>query len=56
MGTRTQTGLQIRAALDEAKYPTGKKVSDREMAALALERACFHGDWNYTLHPRPSLK
>jgi hypothetical protein len=55
MSTRTQTGLQIRAALDEGKYPTGKKVSDREMAALALERASFHGDWNYTLHPRPTI-
>jgi Rhodopirellula transposase DDE domain len=54
VSTRTQTGLQIRAALDEGKYPTGKKVSDREMAALALERASFQGHWNYTLHPRPA--
>jgi DDE family transposase len=54
VSTRTQTGLQIRAALDEGRYPTGKKVSDRAMASLALERASFHGDWNYTLHPRPT--
>lgn len=50
--TRTETGLTIRAALDERSYPTGKKVADAELAALALERASFHGEWNYTLHPR----
>ncbi len=32
-------------------YPTKVKVSDEEMAALALTRHAFHGDWNYTLHP-----
>jgi len=51
--TRTEQGLRIRAALDEGEYPTGKKVSDAEMRRLALERAPFHGEWNYTLHPRP---
>ena len=52
--TRTEQGLQIRAALDEREYPTGKKVSDAEMRRLALERASFHGEWNYTLYPRPA--
>ena len=52
--TRTASGLRIRAALDENSYPTGKHVSRPEMAALALERAEFHGEWNYTLHPRPN--
>jgi hypothetical protein len=23
------------------------------MAALALERHAFHGEWNYTIQPRP---
>ena len=50
--TRTQGGLTIRAELDEGTYPKGKKVSSAEMATLALERASFHGEWNYTLHPR----
>jgi hypothetical protein len=50
--TRTQGGLTIRAELDEGTYPKGKKVSAAEMATLALERASFHGEWNYTLHPR----
>jgi len=52
--TRTEAGLKILAGLDEREYPTGKKVTDPEMRALALERAAFHGEWNYTLHPRPS--
>jgi hypothetical protein len=50
--TRTDTGLTIQAALDEGTYPTGKKIGDAEMAALALERDPFHGEWNYTLRPR----
>lgn len=50
--TRTKTGLKVRAALDESEYPTGKKVSNAEMSCLALERADFHGEWNYTLNPR----
>jgi hypothetical protein len=50
--TRTEKGLEIRAALDERNYPIGKKVTDAEMRRLALERADFHGEWNYTLHPR----
>ncbi|MGI8875850.1 MAG: ISAzo13-like element transposase-related protein, partial [Egibacteraceae bacterium] len=29
----------------------GIKISDRQMAALPLERHDFHGDWNYTLRP-----
>ena len=26
-------------------------VSDAEMAALNVESAEFHGEWNYTIHP-----
>lgn len=51
--TRTEAGLHIRVVLDENEYPTGKKVTDAEMRQLALERASFHGEWNYTLRPRP---
>jgi transposase len=50
--TRTATGLQIRAALDENTYPTGRKVSKEQLARLQLEPAAFHGEWNYTLRPR----
>ena len=51
--TTTATGLRVRAELDTGTYPPGAKVSDEEMAALPLRRHDWHGDWNYTLHPRP---
>jgi hypothetical protein len=30
------------------------RVPDAEMDDLLITRADFHGEWNYTLHPRPS--
>jgi len=47
--TTTDTGLKVRAKLDENKYPKGVKVSDVQMAAVNLTRHSFHGDWNYTV-------
>ena len=49
--TTTSQGLRIRAALDTNRYPTGIKVSDAELAAVQLEPAAFHGEWNYTIRP-----
>src|SRR5215471_15700002 len=51
--TTTGTGLSVRAELDTGTYPTGVQITDEQMAALPLERHDWHGDWNYTLHPRP---
>jgi transposase len=50
--TTTDTGLRIRSQLDENTYEAGIKVSDLELAELALERDAFHGEWNYRLCPR----
>jgi hypothetical protein len=50
--TTTRTGLAIRAALDPGVYPTGIKVTDANLAAVRLQPATFHGDWNYTIAPR----
>jgi Rhodopirellula transposase DDE domain len=53
--TTTETGLKVRAELDENKYPKGVKVSDAQINALNLSRHSFrhsfHGDWNYTISP-----
>jgi len=49
--TTTDTGLKVRAELDENKYPKGVKVSDAQLAAVNLSRHSFHGDWNYTIAP-----
>jgi Rhodopirellula transposase DDE domain len=38
--------------LDTNTYPTGRKVSDEEMATLSLQLDPFHGEWNYTILPR----
>jgi hypothetical protein len=50
-GTKTEIGLQVRAELDERKYPNGVKVSDAQLAAVTLSRCAFHGEWNYTISP-----
>ncbi len=49
---RTTAGLTVKARLDTREYPLGVKVPDVEMDTLLLTRASFHGDWNYTIHPR----
>jgi hypothetical protein len=51
--TTSRSGLRVRAEIDSGSYPAGEKVSDAQMASLNLERHEFHGDWNYTIHPRP---
>lgn len=51
-GTTTETGLTVHSELDTGTYPAGVKVSDREVAEIDLRRDKFHGDWNYSLHPR----
>ena len=50
--TRTKSGLTVKAELDPGNYPKGIKISDEELAALHLVRHSFHGEWNYSLHPR----
>ena len=51
--TTTRTGLQVHAELDPGVYQTKVKVDDEQMDALALQRHDFHGEWNYTLRPKP---
>jgi len=50
--TTNRGGLVVRARLDRRRYPTGKKVSAKELRALKIERDDFHGDWNYVIRPR----
>jgi transposase len=48
----TEQGLRVRAALDENVYDAGVKITDDELAAMAIERDEFHGEWNYRIRPR----
>ena len=50
--TTSQKGLKIEADIDEAQYEKGLKVCDEEMAKLNIERASFHGEWNYKIMPQ----
>ena len=52
--TATAKGLKVTCRLDRRKYPTGRKVTHEEMQSINLYRHKFHGDWNYTIQPRPS--
>jgi transposase len=52
--TTTRTGLTVQAELDPGCYPTGVKVSDAELNAVPITGHAFHGEWNYTVHPRPA--
>jgi hypothetical protein len=54
-GTKTETGLTVRAALHDGVYKTGESVSKATMATLNLERHDICPAWNYTLRPRPPV-
>ncbi len=49
----TRAGLRIVAELDPGSDETGIKVSDQQLAAVRIKKDEFHGDWNYTISPRP---
>jgi transposase len=50
--TRTETGLEVHAELDEREYRKGVKVSDDEYQSINIKPCKFHGDWNYVIKPR----
>ena len=54
--TTTETGLKVYCELDANSYPKGILVSDDEMASLNIQRAEFHGEWNYTIAPSNQTK
>jgi DDE family transposase len=51
-GTTTAKGLKVTCRLDHRKYPVGRKITDEEFAHVKLKPNKFHGEWNYTIHPR----
>jgi hypothetical protein len=51
--TTTAKGLMVTCRLDRRRYPVGRKVTTKELAALVnLIPDRFHGDWNYTIRPK----
>jgi hypothetical protein len=49
--TTTAKGLTVTCRLDRRRYPTGRQVSQAEMARVNLEPNTFHGEWNYVIRP-----
>jgi len=49
--TKNKKGLSINCMMDTNKYPTGKKVSDKEMQALNLTPNDCLPAWNYCIKP-----
>ena len=50
--TTNSGGLVVKAVLDRRHYPTGKKVTSKELRAINIEKHAFHGEWNYSIRPR----
>ncbi|MBK8267271.1 MAG: hypothetical protein IPK83_02785 [Planctomycetes bacterium] len=49
--TKTTTGLQIRAELDDNVYPTKEVVTAEQLANVRMKPETFHGEWNYGITP-----
>ena len=54
--TTTKAGLKVHCELDPNSYPKGIVVSEAEMERINIERAEFHGEWNYTIAPANQLE
>ena len=52
--TTTQTGLQVTATRITKQYAKGTRISDEQMAALALFPARELPKWNYEIRPQPA--
>lgn len=50
--TKTRTGLQVKALLDEKEYKTGIEITDEQMESIRLKRHTTHPTWNYTIAPK----
>ena len=50
--TTNRGGLVVRVRLDRRRYPTGKKISKKELRELKVEREECHGEWSYVIRSR----
>ena len=49
--TTTEKGLIVKAKKDQNEYKIGKKISDKELESVNINRLDFRGQWNYTILP-----
>ena len=52
--TTTAKGLTVICRLDRRRYPVGRKITAKEVASVNLIPDTFHGEWNYTIRPKPA--
>jgi len=50
--TKTRSGLEVYARLDEGTYPDKIKVSAAALGAVNLHGDEFHPEWNYSIKPK----
>lgn len=50
--TTTKKGLEVHSRIDPNQYPTGKRVSEKQIEQVYIEPDKWHGEWNYTIHPQ----
>jgi len=50
--TKTSSGLEVYARLDQGTYPESIKVRDAELKAVNLHGDAFHPEWNYSIKPK----
>lgn len=55
-GTKTRTGLRIKAKLDTKQYEKGVEITEEQMQSIKLEPHKIHPHWNYTIATSSSRK
>jgi hypothetical protein len=50
--TTTASCLTVKCDLDTNEYLKGIKISDEELEKILINRAGFHGEWNYCILPQ----
>jgi hypothetical protein len=53
-GTKTETGLEVQAHLDERFYKKSVPYSHKDVDRLNLEPHAVCPQWNYTISPQAS--
>ena len=48
--TTTKTGLKVRCVVDHNQYPTGIKISEKQMACIDIQYPDYDNSWNYIIH------
>jgi len=51
-GTKTKTGLTVKAVIDEKIYKTGIKIEKEKFEKINIKNNNFCGQWNYVITPK----